>query len=138
MFSDVLRCFWCSQDALICSQMCSDDLRCSEDQNFLQIFSRCSLDVFRMFSACSDGPCEHGGSGGSGRSFGSSRSCGSSISTIVGLVGLVSLIGWVGLEGMVSLVGIFFLFGLIQKYFQIELLSFTIHKNLTIPKPLIV
>ena len=55
---DVLRCFWCSQDALICSEMCSDDLRCSdmfsEDHkcwmlDFLQIFSRCSLDVLWMF-----------------------------------------------------------------------------------------
>ena len=56
----------------------------------------------------------------------------------MGLVGLVSLIGWVGLEGLVSLVGIFFLFDLIQKYFQMELLSFMTHKNLMIPKPLVV
>ena len=36
-------------------KMCSDDLRCSEDHkcwmlDFLQIFSRCSLDVLWMFS----------------------------------------------------------------------------------------
>ena len=67
------------------------------------------------------------GLGGLVWSFGSSRS-----------VGLVSLIGWVGLEGLVSLVGIFFLFDLIQKYFQMELLSFMTHKNLMIPKPLVV
>ena len=57
---------------------------------------------------------------------------------LVSVVGLVGLIGWVGLEGLVSLVGIFFLFDLIQKYFQMELLSFTIHKNLTISKPLVI
>ena len=58
----------------------------------------------------------------------------------MGLVVLVSLIGcgWVGLEGLVSLVGIFFLFDLIQKYFQMELLLFMIHKNLMIHKPLAV
>ena len=67
-------------------KMCSDDLRCSdmfsEDHkcwmlDFLQIFSRCSLDVLWMFSGffqdvlrifpgCSEGSCERGGSGGSG------------------------------------------------------------------------
>ena len=57
---------------------------------------------------------------------------------LVGLVGLLSLIGWVGLECLVSLVGIFFLFDQIQKYFQMELLSFMTHKNLMIPKPLVV
>ena len=39
---------------------------------------RCSLNILRMFSGCSDGSCERGGSG---RSFGSSSSggsCGSS------------------------------------------------------------
>ena len=50
----------------------------------------------------------------------------------------MSLIGWVGLEGLVCLMGIFFLFDLTQKYFQMELLSFMIHKNLMIPKPLVV
>ena len=43
---------------------------------------------------------------------------------------------WLGGSG--SLVGIFFLFDLIQKYFQMELLSFMTHKNLMIPKPLVV
>ena len=42
---DVLRCFWCSQDAL---KMCSDDHKCWT-LDFLQIFSRCSLDVLWMF-----------------------------------------------------------------------------------------
>ena len=46
MFSDVLRCFWRSQDAL---KMCSDDHKCWT-LDFLQIFSRCSLDVLWMFS----------------------------------------------------------------------------------------
>ena len=45
MFSDVLRCFWRSQDAL---KMCSDDHKCWT-LDFLQIFSRCSLDVLRIF-----------------------------------------------------------------------------------------
>ena len=113
----------------------------------LLMFSGSSQDFPRIFSGCFDGPCERGGSGGSGWSFGSSGSggsggscgsCGSSTNTIVGLVGLVSLIGWVGLEWLVSLVGIFFLFDLIQKYFQMELLPFMIHKNLMIHKPLAV
>ena len=42
---DVLRCFWCSQDAL---KMCSDGHK-SWMLDFLQIFSRCSLDVLRIF-----------------------------------------------------------------------------------------
>ena len=42
---DVLRCFWCSQDAL---KMCSDGHK-SWMLDFLQIFSRCSLDVVRIF-----------------------------------------------------------------------------------------
>ena len=73
MFSDVLRCFWRSKDAL---KMCSDDHKCWT-LDFLQIFSRCSLDVLWMFSGffqdvlrifpgCSEGSCERGGSGGSG------------------------------------------------------------------------
>ena len=103
-------------------------------------FSR-SFDGLRIFSGCSDGSCGPGRSLGysrSGGSGGSCGSCGSSTNTIVGLVGLVSLIGWVGLEWLVSLVGIFFLFDLIQKYFQMELLPFMIHKNLMIHKPLAV
>ena len=125
MFSDVLRCFWCSQDALICSQMWSDDLRCSdmfsEDHkcwisDFLPIFSRCSQDVLRILPGFSQDV----------------------LMGLVSVVGLVGLIGWVGLEGLVSLVGIFFLFDLIQKYFQMEFLSFMIHKNLMIPKTLVV
>ena len=62
MFSDVLRCFWRSKDAL---KMCSDDHKCWT-LDFLQIFSRCSLDVLRIFPGCSEGSCERGGSGGSG------------------------------------------------------------------------
>ena len=73
MFSDVLRCFWRSKDAL---KMCSDDHKCWT-LDFLQIFSRCSLDVLWMFSGffqdvlrifpgCSEGSCERAGSGGSG------------------------------------------------------------------------
>ena len=144
-------------DDLRCSDMFSEDHICWM-LDFLQILSRCSLDVLRMFSGssqdfprissrCFDGPCERGGSGGSGWSFGSSGSggsggsggsCGSSTNTIVGLVGLVSLIGWMGLEWLVSLVGIFFLFDLIQKYFQMKLLSFMTHKNLMILTPLVV
>ena len=73
MFSDVIRCFWRSQDAL---KMCSDDHKCWT-LDFLQIFSWCSLDVLWMFSGfsqdvlrifpgCSEGSCERGGSGGSG------------------------------------------------------------------------
>ena len=101
------------------------------------IFSRSSLGVLLMFLGysqdfpliflgCSNGSCERGESGGSG------------LLGLVGLVGLLSLIGWVGLEGLVILVGIFFLFDLIQKCFQMELLSFMTHKNLMIPKPLVV
>ena len=62
MLSDVLRCFWRSKDAL---KMCSDDHKCWT-LDFLQIFSRCSLDVLRIFPGCSEGSCERGGSGGSG------------------------------------------------------------------------
>ena len=62
MFSDVLRCFWRSKDAL---KMCSDDHKCWT-LDFLQIFSRCSLDVLRIFPGCSEGSCERGGSRGSG------------------------------------------------------------------------
>ena len=57
---DVLRCFWCSQDAL---KMCSDGHK-SWMLDFLQIFSRCSLDVLRIFPGCSEGSCERSGSGG--------------------------------------------------------------------------
>ena len=87
MFSDVLS--HLLTDVL---KMCSDDVRSldmfSEDHkcwilDFLQIFSRRSLDVLRMFSGysqdfprifsrCFDGPCESGGSEGSGWSFWSS------------------------------------------------------------------
>ena len=73
MFSDVLRCFWRSKDAL---KVCSDDHKCWT-LDFLQNFSRCSLnvlwmfsgffqDVLRIFPRCSEGSCERGGSGGSG------------------------------------------------------------------------
>ena len=72
-------------------------------------------------------------------SFGSSRSGGS-----CGFCGSCGSSGFGGscesdwLGGSGSLVGIFFLFDLIQKYFQMELLSFMTHKNLMIPKPLVV
>ena len=89
MFSDVLRCFWCSQDALICSQMCSRCVQMISDVRICfqkitnvgcWIFSRsslgvllmflgCSQDFPRIFSGCSDGSCERGGSGGSGLVF---------------------------------------------------------------------
>ena len=67
-------------------KMCSDDLRCSEDHkcwmlDFLQIFSRCSLDVFRMFSGFSQ-------------------------DVLMGLVGMVGLEDLVGLLGLVGLVGL--------------------------------
>ena len=66
MFSDVLRSFWRSKDAL---KICSDYHKCWT-LDFLQIFSRCSLDVLWMFlgffPGCSEGSCERGGSGGSG------------------------------------------------------------------------
>ena len=54
----------------------------------------------------------------------------------VGLVGLVSLLGLVGLIDVGCLY--FFLFNLIQKYFQMEILSLMIQKNLLIPKSLMV
>ena len=86
---DVLRCFWCSQDALICSQMCSRCVQMISDVRICfqkitnvgcWIFSRSSLGVLLMFSGCSDGSCERGGSGG-----------------LVGLLGPVGLVGLVGL-----------------------------------------
>ena len=126
---DVLRCFWCSQDALICSQMCSRCVQMISDvricfqkitnvmiSDFPLIFSRCSQDVLRILPGFSQDV----------------------LMGLVSVMGLVGLIGWVGLEGLVSLVGIFFLFDLIQKYFQMEFLSFMIHKNLMIPKTLVV
>ena len=64
MFSDVLRCFWRSQDAL---KMCSDGHK-SWMLDFLQIFSRCSLDVLWMFLGFFQDVLKGlvGGSGGSG------------------------------------------------------------------------
>ena len=61
---------------------------------------------------------------------------------LLGLAGLVSLLGLVflvvlGCQGLANL-GIFLPFDLIKKYFQMELLSFMTHKNLMIPKPLVV
>ena len=57
----------------------------------------------------------------------------------VGLAGLASLLGMVGLIGQGYQVGLIvgiFLAG--QKYFQIEILSLMIQKNLMIPKSLMV
>ena len=80
----------CSHLLIDVFRMCSDDLRCSdmfsEDHkcwilDFLQIFFRCSLNILRMFlgfsrifSGCSDGSCERGGSGGFDWLGGSGRS----------------------------------------------------------------
>ena len=61
---------------------------------------------------------------GSSRSGGSCGSCGSS-----GFGGSCES-DWLGGSG--SLVGIFFLFDLIQKYFQMEIFSLIIQKNLMI------
>ena len=86
---DVLRCFCCSQDALICSQMCSRCIQMISDVRICfqkianvgcWIFSRSSLGVLLMFLGCSqdfpmifsgysDGSSEHGGSGGPGLVF---------------------------------------------------------------------
>ena len=86
---DVLRCFWCSQDALICSQMFSRCVQMISDVRIcfqkitnvgcwifsrsslgvLLMFLECSQDFPRIFSGCSDGSCEPGGSGGSGLVF---------------------------------------------------------------------
>ena len=86
---DVLRCFWCSQDALICSQMFSRCVQMISDVQIcfqkitnvgcwifsrsslgvLLMFLECSQDFPRIFSGCSDGSCERGGSGGSGLVF---------------------------------------------------------------------
>ena len=58
---------------------------------------------------------------------------------LVGPVGLVCLVGLIGVSCQVGLIlGIFLLFDLIQKYFQMEILSLKIHKNLMTPKSLIV
>ena len=84
---DVLRCFWCSQDAL---KMCSDDHKCWM-LDFLQIFSRCSLDVFRMFSGFSQDV----------------------LMGLVGMVGLEDLVGLLGLVGLVGLVCLVSLVGLV-------------------------
>ena len=61
----------------------------------------------------------------------------------VGLVGLVHLVSHFGLVGLVGLgwdtkFGSFLLFFLIQKYFQMEILSLMIQNNLMIPKCLMV
>ena len=70
---------------------------------------------------------------GSSRSGGSCGSCGSS-----GFGGSCES-DWLGGSGRPGeSCGYFFLFDLIQKYFQMELLSFMTHKNLMIPKPLVV
>ena len=83
----------------------------------LLIFSGCSQDFPRIFSGCSDGSCERGGSG---RSFGSSSSGGSCGSC-----------GSSGFGGSCES-------DLIQKYCQMELLSFMIDKKFMILKPLVV
>ena len=54
----------------------------------------------------------------------------------------MSLLDFVGLVGLWSqdglILGIFWLYDAIQKYFQMEILSFFIQKNLMIPKCVIV
>ena len=67
-----------------------------------------------------------------------------SVIGLVGLVGLVSLLGLVSLFGLVSLVGMwyqvgpilgtFLLFDLIQKYFEMEILSLMIKKEFDDPQ----
>ena len=56
-----------------------------------------------------------------------------SVIGLVGLVGLVSLLGLVSLVGMWyqvgPILGTFLLFDLIQKYFEMEILSLMIQKN---------
>ena len=62
-----------------------------------------------------------------------------SLVDLVGMVGLLGLVGLVGMGCQVGLVlGTFLLFDLIQKYFQMEILSLMIQKNLMIPKSLMV
>ena len=60
----------------------------------------------------------------------------------VGPVGFMSLLGLVGLFGIgcqIGLIlGIFFIFNLLQKIFQIEILSLMFLKNLMVSKSLIV
>ena len=124
MFSDVL--FHLLTDVL---KMCSDDLRSSdmfsEDHkcwilDFLQIFSRCSLNILRIFPGFSQdvlmGLVSVVGLGGLVWSFGSSRSGGSCGSCGSSGFGGSCESDWLGGSG--SLVGIFFLFDLIQKYFK--------------------
>ena len=100
MMSDVFSCsidiFRCSQMFLVFSgsshlltdvlKMCSNDLRCSEmfsnDHKCwmldfflgLLMVSGFSQDGLRIFSGCSDGSCERGGSGGFDWLGGSGRS----------------------------------------------------------------
>ena len=56
---------------------------------------------------------------------------------LVGLVGFMSLPGFVGLVGLWCqdglILGIFLPFNLIQKYFEMEILSLVIQKNMTVP-----
>ena len=78
------------QDAFRCSDMYSEDHKCWM-LDFLQIFSRCSLDVFRMFSGFSQDV----------------------LMGLVGMVGLEDLVGLLGLVGLVGLVCLVSLVGLV-------------------------
>ena len=102
------------------------------------------LSCFQMFSGCSQGMLIRKANGQNASRVGFWGGGGGhfpyvSVIGLVGLVGLVSLLGLVSLFGLVSLVGMwyqvgpilgtFLLFDLIQKYFEMEILSLMIQKN---------
>ena len=97
------------------------------------------LSCFQMFSGCSQGMLIRKANGQNASRVRFWGAGGGAHFPYVSVIGLVGLVGLVSLLGLVSLVGMwyqvgpilgtFLLFDLIQKYFEMEILSLMIQKN---------